>query len=821
VKWSFPTVLASFSLCLALTASPAQTPQPPIVPPAPPLPKPDGIGPLIDQGEHDARLKGYLAPEGVKVEIAADFPSVVNPVGLVFGPDGVLYVAEWVAPANGKVQETNIEFTDKEGTTRKVAVLKKSVKDRIKILLDAKGKGSYDEGKVVLEEEFPSGLLIHDGYLYISGQGTVRRYQQEKTGGSFGKKEVIARGFGGLGHQQVSGLAIGQDGWLYISTGAGDHFALGSDGSRADVLRTGAVFRCKPDGSKLHVFALGFYNPYGAVAFDPVGNVFHADSDPGGGAKFAGGRLLHVAEDADFGWRSLPGTHSHQPDPLRAALYGERPGTLKPMLATGPGAASGLLIYNDTFFPEEYRGVLYAPDMARQCVRGYRVEPEGATFAVSHQFDLLKSDDHLFRPCQVVLGPDGAMYVCDRRTDAKGLEKYWGDGKHGRIYRLSWAGTKDKPANKLRGLDAWAQIAKQSDEDLFKTLDSDNCSDRVRAQQEIAHRGTKHRKQLLKLVEGEGLPVFARIAALGAVQSIWNEDVGKEVQKLVGHPDADLHRLAVNALALNAPKGDNSIHQSLVEALSVTDPAVKRALVLALGKIGADGAGDTLANMLKFDNGKDPYLHDGILRGIEHQGKPGLDALLSLANSGVEKDLTLVVKSFTALRSAAAADALPDLLKNVHLTSKDKVALVESFQNYQFDPPLALDPVVHYLEDLVELSKTMPVTKELKAKIEAARPVKVACLKVLAAAHSLKVPNTQQLVLAVLAIPDRGLQKDAIAAVGTDSVGAKLVGQQYLDKKLPSDLAPQVTEVLTPHAKHDPALAQLLADVTKAAPPKE
>src|SRR3954470_14052829 len=58
---------------------------------APRKPTPDWVK-LVDQGQFDPRLKGYFAPEGIKVEIVADAPEVINPVGMTFGPDGTLHV---------------------------------------------------------------------------------------------------------------------------------------------------------------------------------------------------------------------------------------------------------------------------------------------------------------------------------------------------------------------------------------------------------------------------------------------------------------------------------------------------------------------------------------------------------------------------------------------------------------------------------------------------------------------------------------------------------------------------------------------------------
>src|SRR5262249_42010099 len=322
------------------------------------------------------RLKGYVTPEGLKVEIVAEEPTVINPVGMTFGLDGTLYVLEWVPAEGANFPETFVTFTYKDGSKRKVAIMRKPVRDRVKVLSDSTGRGVFDRARVVLEDELPSSILLHDGWLYLSGQGTVRRYRMAEIGDvkKPPRAEVIAQGFCGFHHHQVSGLAIGNDGWLYITSGDDDNHVEGSDGSRATVLRTGAVFRCRPDGSKMHVYSLGYRNPYRDVAFDAAFNMFHVDNDNEDGSKFTGCRLVHVAEGSDLGWRLKIGARCCVPDHVRGAAFGELPGKVTPLLKTGRGSPAGLLIYNDTRLPQHYRGVLYYPDVFRKLIRAYQVE---------------------------------------------------------------------------------------------------------------------------------------------------------------------------------------------------------------------------------------------------------------------------------------------------------------------------------------------------------------------------------------------------------------------------------------------------------------
>src|SRR5690348_13783297 len=123
-------------VCLGglLAAGPTLFAAPP-VPPAefaqpqsPPKPPPFAIK-YVDQGQYDPKLKGLLAPEGFRVEVVAEEPVVVNPVGMTFAPDGTLFVLEWAVDPVTKGQwfEFKETFRYRDGTTRQVATMRKFV----------------------------------------------------------------------------------------------------------------------------------------------------------------------------------------------------------------------------------------------------------------------------------------------------------------------------------------------------------------------------------------------------------------------------------------------------------------------------------------------------------------------------------------------------------------------------------------------------------------------------------------------------------------------------------------------------------------------
>lgn len=720
---------------------------------------------LVDQGQFDERFKGYYLPEGFRMEVVFSEPEVINPVGMTFAPDGSLFVLEWRPdPVAGDrwfpVLET---FRYKDGTTRQVTTMKKFGTDYVKHFVCNPATGKFNSGKIIIAEELPSSILYHDGWLYVTGRGTVRRWRQASAANISGVdltkpanpndpwnvREVIAQGFCGFHHHQVSGVTIGNDGLLYMTSGDDDNVVEGSDGSRATVLRTGAVFRSRPDGSKIEAYSLGYRNPYRDLAYDDKFNWFHSDNDNEDGSKFMGCRIMHVAEGSDFGWRLQYGARCCRPDSARVSVGGEVPGKMPPMIKTGRGSPAGLLIYHDTRLPENYRGLLYYPDVFRKLIRAYKTQPDGASFKITGELEFMKSDDPLFRPCQMVTGPDGAIYVCDWRTDSGGAGKLSGDGVHGRIYRIRWAGTKDSPAIPLRTMDAWAKIVSLPDDKVVDALNAPDLTDRVEARKELVRRGAKSRDLVLgKFVSGK-FTSEGKLPALGLLMAFWNQDVEDLFRLQINNDSADVRRIVIDGLALNAKPKDPQVQAVFARALNDASPAVRHSAALALGRLGADGAPRLLVNGWKNADPKDVFLRDAYIRGLERLGKPGIDALVALASSS-DKGMAQAVEAFITLRIREGADAIPKLLNNPQASPAQREMLVASYNNYQLEPPISLDPLASYLTLHPDES---PGVVGAAVEVFAASP------------NGLESPQARNVVLALLSRTDPEVRLAAIRAV--------------------------------------------------------
>jgi len=720
---------------------------------------------MVDLGATDPRLKGIEVPEGISVEIVAEQPAVVDPVGITFDNDGSLYVLEWRVADTASHSSYEVAFQD--GSTGTVNRMTKSSKDELKRLIDSDGDGVYDSAKIIMNDlEIPSSLLIRDGWFYFPSVGHVIRRSRSQADGPFDVEEEILRGLCGFHHHQVSGLAISHDGWMYVTSGDDDNRAEGSDGSRATVLRTGAIFRCRPDGSHVLEFARGFRNPYRNVVFDEMYNMFHVDNDQEDGSKFQGVRLMHLQEGADYGWRLLHGAVCCKTDFVRGAVFGESPGKMPAMLKTGRGAPAGLLIYQGTCFPDFFRGLLIYPDVFRKTVRAYRIERKGSTFTVVQQFELMRSQDGLFRPCHAVQGPDGAIYIVDWRTDSGGAGRLWGDAKHGRIYRLRWDGNDAAAAIPLQPRSTWSDALSAKDDELWQTLRGRDFELRARATDELCRRANGNPHKLLSFALDTHQPTASRICAMGGACRFIDNDVVEMLGKLLSDPDADIRRSAATAMDHNC---DNRIAQRLAELLlndmgnrSPDDsPAALRAKALALGSIASretvsravrDSASVILLGLLQTMN-QDVYLHDGILRGIERLKDAGMEKLLGLLDSDDPRQQELGISAFESLRTRPAAKALDRLLPSkafASLNPPQKSRLVSAYRHILVEPPIDSSAVVEYLEQHPSSDVG----------------VKVAALETIGLVGGVESNRTTELAVRLLAEGDPDVRKRVIDSIG-------------------------------------------------------
>src|SRR5207248_2990829 len=219
------------------------------------------------------------------------------------------------------------------------------------------------------------------------------------------------------------------------------------------------VLRYEPRTQKFDVYvSYPFANPHGHV-FDGWGQDIVVDgtgANPYHAALFSG----HV----DF-----PNKHARPPQ-----VYQQR---------TRP--CPGIEFLSSRHFPQENQGNLLVGNVIGfQGILQYKIRDEGASFAGTEVEPILSSSDPNFRPSDLKIGPDGAIYFIDWHNPIIGhmqhnLRDPNRDREHGRIYRVTYDG---------RPLDKPVAIAGEPIEKLLDLLKNPEDRIRSRARAELGSR---------------------------------------------------------------------------------------------------------------------------------------------------------------------------------------------------------------------------------------------------------------------------------------------------------------------------------------------
>ncbi len=678
----------------------------------------DGKRAEVEKAKPDPRLDGYRVPSGFKLKVVAAEPALLDPAAMAFDDHGNLFVAEW-RPAE-RTYETRDAISSPEGETSHVRRVRKSSTDVVKKLKDADGDGVFESSEVVLEGcEMPTSLFLWKNSLYLTCVGRLEKWSDEDGDGRFESRSVLLDGFAAMDRRGLGGATLGQDGWLYLATGDNDNHVVAPDGSRVDLDRTGGVFRCRPDGSKLALFAMGLRNPYKGLAFDGHFDPFLIDGDNEDGSKLQGLRLVNPAEEGDYGWRLRLGSSGGLADFDRSSVNGEAPGKLPVLARLGRGSASGVVVYNGLAFPEVMRDTLILPDPSRRAVRGFKVETKGGSRTFRGESTLMTADDDQFRPVQVVIGADGALYVLDQRGASPVDRPPGGEGKAGRLYRITWEGEKKSAAEGEKKSAAsparpnhWDRITKATtDEIVFKYLPSSDHAEADRALRELVERGQSSLVHCIGWASNAKASVYTRLLGIQGARQLWNDQAEATMLNLLGDAEPDVRRLAAQSLAWE-PKGAlPRLVPKLVPHLDDSDIRVVREVALAIGRHAEPRPQQASAILLRWliaHPQADPAVKDAFVRALERLGDAGVEevALAIRTRRGVEREAA--VAFFTCFRTAPAAERLEGLVKIPDLSTPERIALIRHFTRF---PPDVQAPTQGLVEWLVKHSDVEPSLK--------------------------------------------------------------------------------------------------------------
>lgn len=507
-----------------------------------------------------------LSDPDLEISVWAASPMLKNPTNMDTDQHGRIWVAEGV---NYRSQSKH-----------------QPAGDRIVVLEDTDGDGKADKSWTFVQEPLllaPMGICVIDNKVIVSMTPDLIVYTDVNRNAKFDpgvdKREVILSGFNGRIHDHsLHSVTVGPDGQWYWNAGnsgaqftdkSGKTFRIGSAydpyygrtnpgdlgwnpreiaGSKSDdgfVWIGGFAARMNPDGSGVRILGHNFRNSYEQTVTS-FGDVFQNDNDDPPAC-----RVAFLPEGGNAGFCSADGKRSWQVDRrpgqsvATAQWRQEDPGTMPSGDVYGGGSPTGIAFAEESALGEKHRNLLLSCEPGRNTVFGYYPKPDGAGFKLE-RFDFLTTNPEgkfvgsdfiggattvtrelhtLFRPSDVMVGADGAIYVADWFDPRVGGHATMDETLGGTIYRIAPKGFKPTVP----------KVDLSTPEGAVAALRSTAVNVRGAAFSAVKEHGSKAQPALEKLLKDEQPHIRAR--------AIW----------LLSH----LPRAKARLLELMADKDDN------------------------------------------------------------------------------------------------------------------------------------------------------------------------------------------------------------------------------------------------------------------------
>jgi putative heme-binding domain-containing protein len=610
------------------------------------------VGPRTPEEER----KAFHVPPGFEVQLVAAEPYVRKPINLNFDDRGRLWVTE------------SVEYPFPAGPNARH-------RDSVAILEDTNGDGRADEVTT-----FTGGLNIPIGVLPLRRGALVYsipyvyRFHDDDGDGRADRREVLYQGYG---HRDTHGMtgefAWGFDGWVYACHGFSNTSKVRAKDGSAVEMQSGNTYRLKADGSHIEQFTHGQVNPFG-LAFDPLGNLYSCDCHSRPvyqllrGAYYPSFGKPH--DGLGFGPEMM--THDH-----------------------GSTAIAGIAYYAADHFPAPYRDSVYVGNVVTNRINYDRIAWHGSSPKAIQQPDFLVSDDPWFRPVDIKLGPDGALYVADFYNRIIGhyevpLTHPGRDRERGRIWRVVYRGTDGKaPAPKKPRAD-WDKASTAA---LVQDLGHPNLTVRLKATNQLADRGGQAGVEAVRTVMKNPSHAYPRIHGLWVLERCGALDESL-LEAMAHDKDRGVRVHALRVLSERRQLSDLD-GRLLCDGLKDEDPFVRRAAAEALGTHPAAAHVRPLLDLYHVVPADDTHLRHMVRMALREQLRPASAwAELPLADWG-ERDLRALADVAPGVPSPEAAAFLMNHLRQRPESPENQIRYVYHVARYA--PEAERDQLTDYV----------------------------------------------------------------------------------------------------------------------------